>query len=68
MIVAAEAAQLGACSSRLRGKDKIGLAVGKVPGRYKMTKHFLLEIEDNGFSYGRNPQSIAREGGSMASM
>ena len=45
----------------LRGKDKIGLAVGKVLGRYKMSKHFLLEIEDHGFSCRRNQESIARE-------
>src|SRR5207237_2790034 len=30
----------------LRGKDAIGVAVGKVLGHYKMAKHFQLVIED----------------------
>lgn len=45
----------------LRGKDRIGLRAGKVLGRYKMGKHFKLEITDTSFAYRRNPASIARE-------
>ena len=46
---------------RLAGKDKIGLRVGKVVGKYKMAKHFELDIADHSFGYQRNPSSIARE-------
>lgn len=45
----------------LRGKDAIGLRVGKVIGRYKMGKHFDLEITDEGFSYNRNRERISEE-------
>ena len=46
---------------RLAGKDKIGLRVGKVVGKYKMAKHFELDIADCSFGYRRNLSSIARE-------
>ena len=46
---------------RLAGKDKIGLRVGKSIGKYKMAKHFELDIADHSFGYQRNPESIARE-------
>ena len=46
---------------RLTGQDKIGIRVGKVIGKYKMAKHFVLEICDDSFSYRRNPQTIAAE-------
>ena len=45
----------------LKGKDKIGLRVGKVLGRFKMAKHFRIEITENSFSFARNAQSIAKE-------
>jgi len=45
----------------LRGKDKIGVAVGKVVNRYKMGKHFLLEITEEGFSYWRDEERIRKE-------
>jgi len=45
----------------LRGKDQIGLRVGKVVNRYKMAKHFLLEIEEASFSCRRNEAKIAEE-------
>jgi hypothetical protein len=45
----------------LRGKDKIGLRVGKVLNRFKMAKHFVLEIEETRFSYQRNETKIADE-------
>lgn len=47
---------------RLSGKDKIGLRVGKVIGRYKMGKHFQLEIAAHHFSYRRDAEGIAAEG------
>lgn len=46
---------------RLKGKDKIGLRVGKVIGRFKMAKHFEISIEEEGFSYRRDTSSIAQE-------
>jgi hypothetical protein len=45
----------------LRGKTRIALRVGGVLGRYKMRKHFTLAIEETGFSFTRDEQSIARE-------
>lgn len=46
---------------RLKGKDKIGIRVGKVLGKYKMAKHFILRIEQDRFSYERNHSGIADE-------
>jgi hypothetical protein len=45
----------------LPGKARIALTIGKLLGRYKMAKHFLVEIEEGGFSYQRNRDSIERE-------
>jgi len=45
----------------LRGRKEIGLAVGKILGRYKMGKHFRLDIQDNGFGCARKQDSIERE-------
>jgi transposase len=46
---------------RLKGKDKIGMRVGKVLNRHKVGKHFTPEIKDNSFSYQRNETKIAEE-------
>jgi len=46
---------------RLKGKDKIGLRVGKVWGRYKMAKHFILDIKEESLSYRRNANKISEE-------
>ncbi|MFQ5664677.1 MAG: IS1634 family transposase [Terriglobia bacterium] len=46
---------------RLKGKDKIALRVGKLINRYKMGKHFELEIGQDSFSYRRKRQSIDQE-------
>ena len=46
---------------RLQGKDRIGLRAGKVVGKYKMAKHFELDIEEDSFGYRRKPESIAAE-------
>src|SRR5260370_110929 len=45
----------------LRGRDQIGLRVGKVLGRHKMGKHFRLEITESRFRFERDQQSIAQE-------
>jgi len=39
---------------RLKGKEKIGLRVGKVIGKFKMAKHFVNTIEEESYSYERN--------------
>ena len=48
-------------AGRLKSTDTIGLRVGKIVGRYKVGKHFRLEIADNNFSYQRDLQRIAAE-------
>ena len=45
----------------LRGRDKIGLRVGKVINHYKMAKHFDLEITDEAFTFSRKSDQIAAE-------
>ena len=43
----------------LRGKDKIGLRVGRLLNKYKMAKHFLLEIGETEFSFRPDEEKIA---------
>jgi transposase len=45
----------------LHGKDRIGLRVGRVLGRFKVGKHFKLTIAENHFDYQRNHTAIAEE-------
>jgi transposase len=45
----------------LRGKDAIGLRVGRELKNTKMQKHFALTIEDASFSYQRKDEQIAEE-------
>ena len=45
----------------LRGRKEIGLAVGKILGRYKMGKHFSLFIEEDGFRCERKQANIEQE-------
>ena len=51
----------GRDSRPLRGKDKIGMRVGKVINRRKVAKHFITEIEEDRFTYRRDEEKIARE-------
>ena len=48
-------------AARLVGRDKIGLAVGKVVNQYKVAKHFELLITDNAFTFARKAGPIALE-------
>ena len=48
-------------SAKLVGKDKIGVAAGKVVNRYKVSKHFELTITDDALSFARLQDSIAAE-------
>jgi transposase len=45
----------------LRGKDQIGLRVGRELKSTKMQKHFELTIEDDSFCYQRCDEQIAEE-------
>ena len=58
-------AQITAATRRekrpLQGKEKIGLRVGRVLGRFKMAKHFRLEISDCALRYARDQAAIAEE-------
>lgn len=45
----------------LKGKGQIGLRVGRVIDRYKVAKHFKLQIRDDGFSYQRRMERIEAE-------
>ena len=45
----------------LRGKEKIGMAIGRALGRYRMGKHFAFSIEEDHFTYTRQQDSIAAE-------
>lgn len=40
---------------------QIGIKVGKVIGRYKVAKHFILQIADGAFSFARDEQAIGEE-------
>jgi len=46
---------------RLKGQDKIALRVGKALNRFKMAKHFTLEITESSFTYQREESAIAAE-------
>lgn len=45
----------------LRGKDAIGMRVGRLFARCKMGKHFHCTITEDSFDYELNPESIKRE-------
>lgn len=45
----------------LRGAEKIGQRVGRVIGRFKMAKHFRVEITATSLRYERDQESIAAE-------
>ena len=48
-------------AGRLKSKEATGVRVGKIVGRYKVGKHFKLEITETGFSYRRDAEGIAAE-------
>ena len=45
----------------LRGKDRIGVRVGRVLGRSKVAKHFRYEITETSFTFERDEVSITEE-------
>src|SRR5450756_1968969 len=48
-------------AGRLGGAGKIGVRVGKVIGRYKMAKHYTLDITNDQFAFTRVQDQITAE-------
>jgi transposase len=48
-------------AGKLAGKDKIGVAAGKVVNRYKVSKHFELTITDDSLTFARIQANIDAE-------
>lgn len=48
-------------AGRLRDPAKIGVRVGRVVNRYKVAKHFSLDIGEGRLTYIRDDQAIAQE-------
>lgn len=46
---------------QLHGQDNIGVRVGKVINKYKVGKHFKLDIRDNDLSFEINPEKVKEE-------
>jgi len=46
---------------RLKGKERIALRVGKILNRFKVAKHFRIEIGEESFRYCRNHETITQE-------
>lgn len=56
-----EKVQAMVTGGRLEGSGKIGVRVGKVIGKYKVAKHFDLDIKDGAFGFEVNEQRVAAE-------
>ena len=48
-------------SGKLRGADDISLAAGKIVNKYKMAKHYTLDITENAFTYHLDQEHIDAE-------
>ena len=48
-------------SGRLSGKAEIGLRTGRVINKYKVAKHFKVEIETSSFHYRVRAETVAQE-------
>jgi hypothetical protein len=46
---------------RLHGKDDIGVRVGKVVNKYKVGKHFTLDIHDDRFGFAIDQEKVGAE-------
>jgi len=46
---------------QLHGQDVIGVRVGKVVNKYKMSKHFVLHITDDSFTFEIDQESVNAE-------
>ncbi|MCG5526337.1 IS1634 family transposase [Ectothiorhodospira haloalkaliphila] len=56
-----ETVQRMVASGRLKVADKIGVRVGKVINKYKMAKHFELDIQEGHFHFQINAAQVAEE-------
>lgn len=45
----------------LAGKDKIGVRVGRVINKYKVSKHFVLDIKEHYFDFHIDTEKVAEE-------
>ncbi len=50
-----------AAAGRIRGKDTIGIRAGRMINKYKMAKHFILDIADDRLSWSRDQAAIGAE-------
>ena len=48
-------------SGKLLGRDKIGVRIGKVIGKYKVGKHFDLDIQEAALTFSVNERRVAAE-------
>jgi Transposase DDE domain len=48
-------------SGKLERRDRIGVRVGKVIGKYKVGKHFDLDIQDSALTFSVNEKRVAAE-------
>jgi len=46
---------------KIKGKDAIGVRVGKVVDKYKMSKHLVLDIRDDGFDFHLDDDKVSAE-------
>jgi transposase len=53
--------QTRVCNATLHGQAEIGLAVGAVWNRWRVKKHFTVEITDTSLSFARKQEQIAQE-------
>jgi transposase len=56
-----ETVQRMVASGRLKDADKIGVRVGKVVNKYKMAKHFDLDIREGQFTFRIHEDQVAEE-------
>lgn len=56
-----ETVQRMVASGRLKDEDKIGVRVGKVVNKYKMAKHFVLQIEPARFAFHIDEEKVFAE-------
>ena len=46
---------------KIKGKDAIGVRIGKVVDKYKMSKHVVLDIRDDGFDFHLDDDKVSAE-------
>jgi len=50
-----------AAAGRIKGRDKIGVRAGRVVNKYKMAKHFILDIGEDHLTWRRDQAAIDAE-------